>query len=80
VLCLRVFRHSRIGRGACRGHQSFKHELGGLRTGRAAASMLETGAGRCLRQPHAELNQLATISEPEHALSVQVWDKSMVRR
>ena len=40
--------------------QSLKHELGGLRTGRAAASMLEP------------------VPEPR-LLSVQVWDKSMVK-
>jgi ribosome recycling factor len=47
--------------------QSLKHELGGLRTGRAAASMLEPV-------------QVATVSVPEpRLLSVQVWDKSMVK-
>ena len=59
--------------------QSFKHELSGLRTGRATATMLDP--------VHVEaygaqmpLNQLATVSVPEPRLiSVQVWDKSMVR-
>ena len=59
--------------------QALKHELGGLRTGRAAASMLEPvqvdAYGR-----HMPLNQVATISVPEpRLLSVQVWDKSMVK-
>ena len=59
--------------------QSFKHELSGLRTGRATSAMLEP--------VHVEaygtqmpLNQVATVSVPEPRLiSVQVWDKSMVR-
>jgi ribosome recycling factor len=58
--------------------QMLKQELGGLRTGRASASLLEPiqvdayGA-------HMPLNQLATVSVPEaRMISVQVWDKSMV--
>jgi ribosome recycling factor len=57
---------------------TLKHELGGLRTGRASASLLEpinvTAYGQSM-----PLNQVATISVPEaRMLSVQVWDKSMV--
>src|SRR6187399_727183 len=59
--------------------QSLKHELGGLRTGRAAASMLEPVQVEAYGS-HMPLNQLATISVPEpRLLSVQVWDKSMVK-
>ena len=59
--------------------QSLKHELGGLRTGRAAASMLEPVQVDAYGS-HMPLNQLATISVPEpRLLSVQVWDKSMVK-
>jgi ribosome recycling factor len=58
--------------------QSLKHELGGLRTGRASASLLEPVHVEAYGQRMA-LNQVATISVPEpRALSVQVWDKSMV--
>ena len=58
--------------------QSLKHELGGLRTGRAAASMLEPVQVEAYGT-HMPLNQLATVSIPEPRLiSVQVWDKSMV--
>src|SRR6202045_1766445 len=58
--------------------QSLKHELGGLRTGRAAASMLEPVQVDAYGT-HMPLNQLATISVPEpRLLSVQVWDRSMV--
>ncbi|MGO9357042.1 MAG: ribosome recycling factor [Xanthobacteraceae bacterium] len=57
---------------------ALKHELGGLRTGRAAASMLEPVQVEAYGS-HMPLNQLATVSVPEpRLLSVQVWDKSMV--
>jgi ribosome recycling factor len=57
---------------------SLKHELGGLRTGRATASMLEPVQVEAYGS-HMPLNQLATVSVPEpRLLSVQVWDKSMV--
>src|SRR6478752_4590811 len=59
--------------------QSLKHELGGLRTGRASASMLDPVQVDAYGT-HMPLNQLATVSVPEPRLiSVQVWDKSMVR-
>ena len=59
--------------------QSLKHELGGLRTGRASASMLEPVQVDAYGS-HMPLNQLATISVPEPRLiSVQVWDRSMVK-
>ena len=58
---------------------ALKHELGGLRTGRAAASMLEPVQVEAYGS-HMPLNQLATVSVPEpRLLSVQVWDKSMVK-
>ncbi|ETR75303.1 ribosome recycling factor [Afipia sp. P52-10] len=57
---------------------SLKHELGGLRTGRAAISMLEPVQVEAYGS-HMPLNQVATVSVPEaRLLSVQVWDKSMV--
>src|SRR5512140_1053104 len=59
--------------------QALRHELGGLRTGRAAASMLEPVQVEAYGS-HMPLNQLATVSVPEpRLLSVQVWDKSMVK-
>ncbi|MCL2715308.1 MAG: ribosome recycling factor [Alphaproteobacteria bacterium] len=58
---------------------SLKHELGGLRTGRAAASMLDPIQVDAYGS-HMPLNQLATVSVPEPRLiSVHVWDKSMVK-
>ena len=59
--------------------QSLKHEIGGLRTGRAAASMLDPVQVEAYGS-HMPLNQVATVSVPEpRLLSVQVWDKSMVK-
>ena len=58
--------------------QVLKQELGGLRTGRASASLLDHVQVEAYGT-HMPLNQLATISVPEpRLLSVQVWDKSMV--
>ena len=56
-----------------------KSELGGLRTGRASASLLEplhvNAYGASM-----PINQVATVSVPEpRMLSVQVWDKSTVQ-
>jgi ribosome recycling factor len=55
-----------------------KHDLGGLRTGRASTALLDPihvevyGA-------NMPLNQVATVSAPEpRLLSVQVWDRSNV--
>ncbi len=57
---------------------TLKHELGGLRTGRASASLIEPVQVEAYGQA-TPLNQVATISVPEaRMLSVQVWDKGMV--
>jgi len=57
---------------------SLKHELGGLRTGRASASLIEPVHVDAYGQSMS-INQLATISVPEsRMLAVQVWDKGMV--
>ena len=59
--------------------QALKHELSGLRTGRASASMLEPVQVDAYGT-HMPLNQLATVSVPEpRMISVQVWDKTMVK-
>ncbi len=58
--------------------QALKHELGGLRTGRASAALLEPVMVEAYGQS-MPINQVATISVPEsRALAVQVWDKGMV--
>src|SRR5664279_2282346 len=60
-------------------HATLKHELGGLRTGRASASLLEPVQVEAYGQ-RMLLTQVASISVPEpRALSVSVWDKSMVQ-
>jgi ribosome recycling factor len=58
--------------------QVLKQELGGLRTGRASASLLDPVQVDAYGS-HMPLNQLATVSVPEPRLiTVQVWDRSMV--
>src|ERR1700716_229117 len=58
--------------------QTLKTELGGLRTGRASASLVDPIQVEAYGS-HMPLNQLATVSVPEPRLiSVQVWDRSMV--
>ena len=59
--------------------EALKHDLSGLRTGRASTALLDTihvevyGA-------NMPLNQVATVSVPEpRLLTVQVWDRSNVQ-
>ena len=55
-----------------------KQEFGGLRTGRANASLLDPIMVNAYGSP-MPLNQLATVSVPDaRTLSVQVWDKSQI--
>ena len=55
-----------------------KSEYGGLRTGRASASLLDPISAKAYDSV-MPLNQLATVSVPEpRMISVQVWDKSLV--
>jgi ribosome recycling factor len=56
-----------------------KHDFGGLRTGRASASMLDPVHVQAYGA-NMPLNQVATINVPEpRMLSVQVWDKANVK-
>lgn len=58
--------------------QVLKQELGGLRTGRASTSLVDSVQVDAYGT-HMPLNQLATVSVPEaRLLTVQVWDKSML--
>ena len=58
--------------------ESLKHDLAGLRTGRANAALLEPVTVE-VYGAHMPLNQVASISVPEpRMLAVQVWDKSNV--
>jgi ribosome recycling factor len=57
---------------------SLKHELNGLRTGRASAALVEPVMVHAYGSS-MPLAQVATVSVPEpRMISVQVWDKSMV--
>ena len=57
---------------------TLKHDLGGLRTGRASASLVEPIHVDAYGQS-MPLNQVASISIPEpRMISIQVWDRSMV--
>ncbi|PLK25681.1 ribosome recycling factor [Novosphingobium sp. TH158] len=58
--------------------ESLKHDLAGLRTGRANTTLLEPITVE-VYGAHTPLNQVASISAPEpRMLSVQVWDKSNI--
>lgn len=58
--------------------QVLKQEFGGLRTGRASASLLDPIMVNAYGSK-MPINQVATVSVPEpRMISVSVWDKSMV--
>jgi ribosome recycling factor len=58
--------------------ESLKHDLQGLRTGRASTALLDPITIE-VYGAHMPINQVATVSAPEpRLLSVQVWDKSNV--
>ncbi len=58
--------------------ESLKHDLGGLRTGRANTALLDPVQVEVYGS-NMPLNQVATVSAPEpRLLSVQVWDRSNV--
>jgi ribosome recycling factor len=58
--------------------EALKHDLGGLRTGRASTALLDPIQVEVYGS-HMPLNQVATVSAPEpRLLSVQVWDRSNV--
>jgi ribosome recycling factor len=57
----------------------FRHDLGGLRTGRASTALLDPVHVEVYGS-NMPLNQVATVSTPEpRLLSVQVWDRSNVQ-
>ena len=58
--------------------EALKHDLGGLRTGRASTTLLDP-INVEVYGSNMPINQVATVSAPEpRLLSVQVWDKSNV--
>ncbi|MBA3676316.1 MAG: ribosome recycling factor [Sphingosinicella sp.] len=58
--------------------EALKHDLGGLRTGRASTTLLDP-INVEVYGSNMPINQVATVSAPEpRLLSVQVWDRSNV--
>lgn len=58
---------------------SFKHEVSGLRTGRASVAMLDTIVVEAYGQ-RMPLSQVGSVSVPEaRLLTVQVWDGGTVK-
>lgn len=58
--------------------EALKHDLVGLRTGRASVTLLDPVTVE-VYGAHMPLNQLATVAAPEpRLLSVTVWDKANV--
>ncbi len=58
--------------------EALKHDLAGLRTGRASTALLDPVHVEVYGS-NMPLNQLATVSVPEaRMISVQVWDRSNV--
>ena len=58
--------------------EALKHDLGGLRTGRANTALLDPVQVE-VYGANMPINQVATVSAPEpRLLSVQVWDKSNI--
>ena len=56
--------------------EALRHDLGGLRTGRASTALLDP-VQVDVYGANMPLNQVATVSAPEpRLLSVQVWDRS----
>jgi ribosome recycling factor len=59
--------------------EALRHDLAGLRTGRASIALLDPVHVE-VYGTNMPLNQLATVSTPEaRMLSVQVWDRSNVQ-
>ena len=59
--------------------EALRHDLGGLRTGRASTALLDPVHVE-VYGTNMPLNQVATVSTPEaRLLSVQVWDRSNVQ-
>src|SRR5687768_10285645 len=58
--------------------EALKHDLGGLRTGRASTALLDPVHVEVYGS-NMPLNQVATVSVPEpRMLSVQVWDRGNI--
>ena len=59
--------------------EALRHDLGGLRTGRASTALVD-GIQVEVYGANMPLNQVATVSVPEpRMLTVQVWDRSNIQ-
>ena len=59
--------------------EALRHDLGGLRTGRASTALVD-GVQVDVYGSQMPLNQVATVSVPEpRMLTVQVWDRSNIQ-
>src|SRR5690349_3453343 len=59
--------------------EALKHDLAGLRTGRASTALLDPVQVE-VYGAHMPLNQVATVSVPEpRMITVQVWDRSNIQ-
>ncbi len=59
--------------------EALKHDLSGLRTGRANTALLDSITVE-VYGAKMPLNQVATVSVPEpRMLSIQVWDKGNIQ-
>ncbi len=68
-----------IGQRMNKAIEVLRHEFGGLRTGRASASLLEPVVVNAYG-PTLPIAQVGTVSVPEpRMISVQVWDKANVK-
>ena len=74
-----VYNKADIERRMAGSVEALKHDLQGLRTGRASTALLDPVTVE-VYGAHMPLVQVATVTAPEpRMLSVQVWDKSMVK-
>ena len=72
------YEKSDVERRMAGGVEALKHDLAGLRTGRANVGMLDPVTVE-VYGTHMPINQVASVTVPEpRMLSVQVWDKSNV--
>ena len=59
--------------------EALRHDLGGLRTGRASIALLDPVQVE-VYGAHMPVNQVATVSVPEpRMITVQVWDRSNIQ-
>ncbi len=74
-----VYSKDEIARRMAGAVQTLKNELGGLRTGRASAALLDPVKVEAYGNT-VPINQVGTVSTPEaRMITVQVWDKGLAK-